>query len=363
MSRRLLEYQTPTASRAVRLCLKAVAGTFAGAATLCCILMVSACSAPTGPVTQTRDLPFAHTTLTLYDHAEDATFVACFERIETILHKFNMYSADSEISAVNRAAGTGAVPVSQDFLEALRQGLQLANLTDGLFDPTVGPLVKLWGIGSDKAHVPSPEQIRSVLRLVGWRDVVLDEQAKTVTLRRPGMTLDFGAILKGFAAVETGRTLSAHGVRSAVVDVGGSVLALGSRPDGAAWRIGIQTPAALTGIFLGLVEVSDEVVNTSGSYEQFLMKNGRRYQHIIDPHTGYPVDNGVESVTVIANRLHNADGPTLAILALGVEKGLAFANRLGVDVVIIGTDRRIHMTPGVSRRFALLDTTFSIATP
>jgi thiamine biosynthesis lipoprotein len=308
-------------------------------------------------------LPFASTTLTLYDHAENATFVACFDRIETILHKFNMYSADSEISSVNRAAGTGAVPVSEDFCEALHQGLQLASLTDGLFDPTVGPLVKLWGIGSDKAHIPRPEEIRSVLRLVGWREVVLDEQAKTVALQRPGMTLDFGALLKGFAAVETGRLLSARGVKSAVVDIGGSVLALGSRPDGAPWRIGIQKPGALTGTLLGVVKVRDEVVNTSGSYEQFFIKNGRRYQHILDPHSGYPVDNGVEAVTVIANRLHNADGPTLAVLALGVEKGLAFANQLGVDVVIIGADHRIHMTTGVSRRFSLLDPTYSIAVP
>ena len=340
-----------------------VAISFARAATLLSFVLFSACSAPSGPVTQTREFPFAKTTLTLYDHAEDATFAACFDRIETILHKFNMHSSDSEISAVNRAAGTGPVPVSEDLQEALRQGLQLASLTDGLFDPTVGPLVKLWGIGSDKAHVPAQEQIRSALRLVGWRDVVLDERAKTVALRRPGMTLDFGALLKGFAAVETGRILSSHGVRSAVVDVGGSILALGSRPDGAPWRIGIQKPDAPTGVSLGVVEVRDEVVNTSGSYEQFFVSRGRRYQHILDPRTGYPVDDGVVSATVISNRLRNADGPTLSIMALGVERGLAFAKQLGVDTVILDSHRVIHMTPGVSQRFTLLDQTCSVAAP
>ena len=240
MSVKLQKPKIQKTGRAPCLHLGTVAVKFARAAPLVCLVMFSACSAPSGPVTQTREFPFAKTTLTLYDHAEDATFAACFERIETILHKFNMYSSDSEISGVNRSAGTGPVPVSEDLQEALRQGLQLASLTDGLFDPTVGPLVKLWGIGSDKAHVPAPEQIRSALRLVGWKDVVLDEQAKTIALRRPGMTLDFGALLKGFAAVETGRILSTRGVKSAIVDVGGSVLALGSRPDGAPWRIGIQ---------------------------------------------------------------------------------------------------------------------------
>ena len=312
-------------------------------------------------MTQAREMPFAHCIVTLYDHTADATFAACFKRIETILNKFNMYNADSEISAVNRAAGTGAVQVSDDFCEVLRQGLELSNLSDGLFDPTVGPLVKLWKVGSDKPRIPKPEAIRSALRLIGWRDVVLDEKAKTVALRRAGMTLDFGALLKGYAAVETGRILSAGGVRSAIVDIGGSVLALGSRPSGTPWRVGIQKPGAPRGTLLGEVEVRDEVVNTSGAYEQFFIQNGRRYQHILDPQTGYPVDNGVEAVTVISSRLRNADGPTLAILASGVAAGLALAERLGIDVVIVGSDRTIHMTPGASRRFTLTDPTYRIA--
>jgi len=324
-------------------------------------LLVSSCSASTDPVTQTRQLPFALTTLTLYDHASDATFSACFERIGTILNEFNMYRDGSEISAVNRSAGRGAVPVSEDFRMALRQALQLASSTDGLFDPTVGPLVKLWRIGSDAAHLPTPQEISSTLRLVGWKDVVLDDKARTVQLLRPGMNLDFGAILKGFSAVETGRILHDRNVKSAVVDVGGSVLTLGSRPDGSSWRIGIQTPGAPTGTSLGVVQVRDEVVNTSGSYEQFFIQNGHRYQHILNPHTGYPVDNGVESVTVIADRLHNADGPTLAILALGVEKGLAFARQIGVEAIIIGEDRRIHLTAGLSGRFTLSDSSYSVA--
>jgi thiamine biosynthesis lipoprotein len=109
-----------------------------------------------------------------------------------------------------------------------------------------------------------------------------------------------------------------------------------------------------------VVEVRDEVVNTSGSYEQFFVQNGRRYQHIMDPRTGYPVDNGVESATVISNRLHNADGPTLSILALGVGQGLNLAKRLGVDVIIVGSDRRIYMTDGARRRFRLADPSYLI---
>lgn len=360
---KLPKYGTQTAIEACRSHHQAIIIALVGTVTIGCLLLMQACTAPSLPVTQTRELPYAHCTLTLYDHADEATFATCFERIEKILHEFNMYSADSEISVVNRAAGTGAVPVSDDFREVLRQSLELANLSDGLFDPTVGPLVKLWRIGSDKARIPKPDEIRSALLLVGWRDVVLNETAKTVALRRAGMTLDFGALLKGYAAVEGGRILSARGVRSAIMDIGGSVLALGSRPGGAPWRIGLQTPGAPRGTSFGEVQARDEVVNTSGAYEQFFIANGRRYQHIMDSHTGYPVDNGVEAVTVIVNRLRNADGPTLAIMALGVERGLAFAKRFGVDAVIVGSDGILHMTPGARRQFTLLDPTYRIASP
>ena len=339
---------------------KTVITASAGAVILSCLLLAVSCSNPV-PVSKTRDLPYAFCTLTIDDHAEDATFVACFERIEKVLHEFNMYTPESEISSVNQAAGIRAVPVSEDFCDVLRQGLQLASLTDGLFDPTVGPLVRLWGIGSDKAHGPRPAEIRSALRLVGWRDIVFDEAARTVALRRVGMTLDFGALLKGFAAVEAGRILCAHGVRGAILDIGGSVLAMGSRPGGAPWRIGVQKPGAPRGTPLGEILARDEVVNTSGSYEQFFIENGHRYQHIIDPRTGYPVDNSVEAVTVISSRLRNADGPTLSILALGVERGLALAKRLGVDAVIVGSNHTLHMTEGAKHRFTLLDPTYTIA--
>src|SRR5208283_2299958 len=125
-----------TLSRLYRLPNKAILAAFVIAAVLGCLLLMQACTSASVPVTQTRELPFAHCILTVYDHSDDAIFAACFERIQTILNKFNMYSADSEISTVNRAAGTGAVQVSDDFCQVLGQGLELSNLTKGLFDPT-----------------------------------------------------------------------------------------------------------------------------------------------------------------------------------------------------------------------------------
>jgi thiamine biosynthesis lipoprotein len=324
------------------------------------VLLTQACAVSSVPVTHSRDLPYARCTLSLYDHAEEATFAACFDRIEHILREMDMYSAESEISALNRKSGTIAVPVSDDVREVLSQGLALASLTGGRFDPTVGPLVRLWGIGTDKARVPPPEEIRSALGHVGWQGVVIDTTAKTVALQRAGMALDFGALSKGYAAVEAGRVLSRAGVKSAIMDLGGSILAYGSQSGGGPWRVGLQKPAAPHGTPIGVILARDEVVNTSGAYERFFMAGGRRYHHIMDTRTGYPVENGIEAVTVISGRLRNADGPSLSILTLGVEDGLALAKRLGVDAVIIGADHVLHMTQGARRRFTLLDAAYRI---
>jgi thiamine biosynthesis lipoprotein len=174
------------------------------------------------------------------------------------------------------------------------------------------------------------------------------------------MGLDFGALAKGYAAVEAGRVLSRQGVRSAIMDLGGSILAFGSQPGGRPWRIGLQKPSAPRGTPLGVFLARDEVINTSGAYERFFVSGGKRYHHIMDTATGYPVENGIEAVTVISPRLRNADGPSLSILALGVEDGLALAERLGIDAVIIGSDRTLHMTPGARRRFTLLDPAYRI---
>ena len=305
------------------------------------------------------DFPYARSTITITGAPDTSTFAACFARIETICRAMDMFNADSEISAVTCAAGQHAVAASADVLEVMRQGLSLAQTTGGRFDPTVGRLVKLWGIGGI-SEGSALEEIRSALRLVDWKRVAVDDSAGTIFLEKTGMALDFGSLVKGYAAVETGRVLSSRGITSAIVDIGGSVLALGLSSKGSPWSVGLQEPGAAPGTLLGVVLARDEVVDTSGLYESFFVADGKRYSHVMDTRSGYPVDNGVEAVTVIAPRLHNADGPALSIFALGAEKGLALASRLGIDAVVIGADRTLRMTDGARRRFQLLDHSYKI---
>jgi thiamine biosynthesis lipoprotein len=322
--------------------------------------LVAGCRGQAPTVTRTLDLPYARCSLTLAEPADEETFASCFERIEQIFGEMDMYREDSQVSAVSRAAGLHAVEVSEDVLSIMRQGLALAAATKGRFDPTVGPLVRLWGIGSPKPRVPGAAEIGSALGFVDWKRVAVDERAKTIFLQTAGMSLDFGALAKGFAAVEAGRVLSERGVKSAILDIGGSVLALGSAEKGGPWRVGIQNPSAPRGTLLGVVLVRDEVVNTSGTYERFFVADGKRYHHIMDTRNGRPVENGIEAVTVIGPRLRNADGPSLSILTLGTDAGIALARGLGVDTVIVGADRTLTMTPGARRVFKLLDTSYTV---
>ena len=267
----------------------------------------------------------------------------------------------SEVDMVNQAAGKAPVRVTDDFFAVMARAMELAKLSNGLFDPSVGPLVKLWGINTDHARVPSPPEIAAARRLVGWRDVVLDPAARTVFLKRPLMSLDVGGIAKGYAADEMVRILGARGVKSALIDLGGNIFAMGSKPDGRPWRIGIQDPDAPRGTSFGVATVVNMTVVTSGVYERFFIQDGKRYHHIMDTRTGSPVDNGLASVTVIADRSFAADGLTLSLFSLGPSKGMALARQMGLEVIMVGADHRVYATPGVRAVFTITEAGFAYA--
>jgi thiamine biosynthesis lipoprotein len=206
--------------------------------------------------------------------------------------------------------------------------------------------------------VPSAAEIKAALALVNWKDVVVDETARTIALRRPSMTLDVGGVAKGYAADEMVRILAARGVRSALVDLGGNIFAMGSKPDGAPWNIGIQDPGGPRGASIGIVTVTNRTVVTSGVYERYFQKNGKRYHHIMDTRTGYPVDNGIVSATVVADTSFAADGVTLTLLAMGPHQGLALARRMGLAAIMVAADHAVYATPEAKGFFRITDPSF-----
>jgi thiamine biosynthesis lipoprotein len=287
---------------------------------------------------------------------------AVFARLKQIEDELSVNKPGSQIDAVNAAAGMEPVAVGPDAVAILKRDLELSAWSDGAFDASVGPLVKLWGIGTDHARLPESAEIAAAKRLVGWKDIVLDETKGTVFLRRKGMALDLGSTSKGYAADEIAKLIRAARVKGAVIDLGGNVYVVGSRPDGKGWRIGLQDPFSTErGAYLGIASLVDKTMVTSGVYERFFIKDGKRYHHILDTKTGYPVDNGLMSVTIVTARSFDADGFTTTIFALGRIRGMALAREKGVDVIVVDSDKKVYMSPGVSAYFEISDPSFSFA--
>lgn len=299
-------------------------------------------------------------TIRLVDGGDDKLLDRAFDRLRQIEDELTVNKTGSEIDAVNQAAGEHPVKVGADALAILKKDLGYSAMTDGAFDPSVGPLVKLWGIGTDHARLPSKAEIDAARKLIGWKDIVLDEAAGTVFLKRRGMALDLGSGTKGYATDQLVAMFKAAGVKSAIIDLGGNIFVMGSRPDGKPWRVGLQNPdSSERGDYIGVANLSNETMVTSGVYERFFIKDGKRYHHIMDPATGYPVDNGLTSVTIITGKSFDADGFTTALFAVGRKRGMELGEKAGVDVIMVDAARHVYMSPGVSKYFQLTDSAFT----
>jgi thiamine biosynthesis lipoprotein len=233
-------------------------------------------------------------------------------RIEELLSK---YRKDSEIWRLNRS---GKLKVSPDTFYIIKKSKEFWQESEGAFDISVSPLVELWGFANQKYIVPSDEAIKTALRLIGSDKIILHEKDNVVEFKLPGMKIDLGAIAKGFALDCAIRKLKENGINNCLINAGGQIYALGDKC-GKAWRIAIKDPCR-EGVFYNL-ELKNQSVSTSGDYEQFFIKNKKRYCHILDPKKGYPVSSsGYAAVTVIADTGLEADALSTAIFVLGPKK-------------------------------------------
>jgi len=271
----------------------------------------------------------------------------------------------SGVLAINRQAGIAPVKVRADLLEVLETALRYADLSGGAFDPTIGPLVKLWGIGTDAQRIPRDAEIAAALELVNYRDLIIDRNNRTAFLRRIGMEIDLGGIAKGYAADEAARIAREGRARRGIIDLGGNIYALGWRiekkKDPVPWRIGVQNPFSARGESLGMLTVHDTSVVTSGVYERFfeIESDGTRYHHILSTTNGYPADNGLLSVTIVTGRSMDADALSTAVFAMGYERGKALIDSIpGAEAVFVFADRSVTITKGLSGVFTLTDKEF-----
>ncbi|MDK2855659.1 MAG: FAD:protein transferase [Bacillota bacterium] len=261
----------------------------------------------------------------------------------------------SEVSRINQNAGKRPVRVSEDTFRLLKLAQRYSELSGGAFDVTVRPLVVLWGIGKKDKYVPDAAAIERARALVNWRDLILDEKARTVYLRRPGMGIDLGGAAKGYAADRAREVLLEHGVRSALIDAGGNIWALGRRPDGEPWRIGIRNPRPEHGgELLAVVPSEDLTLVTSGDYERYFIRDGVRYHHIFDPRTGRPARSTI-SATIIGRNSAEADILSTALFVLGPEQGLALIRKLGnLEAVVVTPEERIVSTSNLEDKLEIV---------
>ncbi len=245
---------------------------------------------------------------------------AIFSEIKRV-EALTSFHSPSELMRVNDNAGKGPVKTDPELLELIAESLRIAQKTHGAFDPTVGPLSRLWQFsGSNEPRIPEESEIREALTKVGWIRIKIDSAAGTILLPEPGMALDLGGIAKGYALNHVARIIEKLGVSGALVNIGGDILALGEKEPGKPWRVGVEDPRNPRGI-VAVTLLKDRVIVTSGDYERYFIKDGKRYHHILDPVTGYPADK-LQSATIVGPVGVTLQPLGTAAFVMGVERGL-----------------------------------------
>ncbi len=291
--------------------------------------------------------------LTAYGPNADAALDEAVAEVNRLDRLFSVGNAQSEVSRLN---AEGRLALSEDTAQVLERAVALWADTGGLFDPTVYPLVTLWGFPTGGYRVPTDAEIQGLLPLVDGGAVSVTGTEATLA---PGQAIDLGGIAKGYTSARLAELLAQHGVTSALINLGHNIQTVGAQPDGTPWRVAIQDPVE-DGGWAAVVEVKDEAVITSGGYERFFEENGERYIHILDPRTGRPAQSDLLSVTVISPDGTLADGLSTALYIMGSEEAAHWWSDHSEDFqMVLVTDRHtLIATPGLEGR---LETGLSIS--
>lgn len=290
-------------------------------------------------------------TITAFGLNREEAIDAAYKRVLEIDDRMSAFKEDSDIMKINRSAGIEPQKINPDTFEVLKCAQKFSGASKGVFDITIRPLTALWGYGIKQSLVPDKEKIKEALALVNYRDLILDDKGTTAYLKHKEQAVDLGGIAKGYAADEVKRVLMRYNIKDALINLGGNIVAMGHNPTGAPWRIGIQNPLADRGQHIGSVTVTNKTVVTSGSYEQFFIRDGVRYHHIIDPRTGYPAESKFLSVTVICECSTDADAVTTAIFVQDINEPLPLLKSINAEAIFIMQNKDIFLTEGLAGNF------------
>jgi len=268
-----------------------------------------------------------------------------FDEMRRLEKLMSTHLPDSEISRLNAKAGAKAsLTASPEVLEVIRRGIYWGNQSNGALDISIGPVSRLWKFDNDNPTIPDTKRLAEAVGLVNFREIKIDKS--NVRLKQPGMSLNLGAIAKGYAVDKAMKVLEKNGVRHALINAGGDLKVMGQRKDGQPWNIGLQHPRQPEKMIASFA-LSDGAIATSGDYQKYFIKENTRYHHILNPKTGYPV-SGVMSATVVTETVMDADALSTALFVMGTKKGLAFINSLkDVEGLLMNQDSTLHFSQGM----------------
>lgn len=327
------------------------------------VVALTGCNSSNPAAAQSGSYYIFDTIVTVKVYSDDVT-AQQYEAIGTLLERIdqamNRQKKGSEVDQVNKQAGLRAVSVSPETFMVVQKALEYAVVSEGRFDPTIGPVVDLWGIGTDHAQLPANATLTQKLQLVNYNNVIMNEAEQSIMLTQPGMSIDLGAIAKGYAADQIAVYLRSEGFESAMIDLGGNILAMGTKPKQDFWTIGIQNPASTRGETIGTLRVANKTVVSSGVYERFFLQDGVRYHHILNPFTGYPVSNNLLGVTIVTEHSIDADALSTTVFSMGLDKGLSFVEKLtGVEALFITDENIVYTTSGLKDHLHVTDASYS----
>ena len=311
--------------------------------------------------------------ITIYDSQDKSLLDDCLALCDRYELIFSRTNENSELYKLNHRKDTSdkdpnadeqTIPypisgtadtwhISEDLASLLSQGLSITRESDGAFDIAIAPLTSLWDFTAEDPKVPDDAAIQKALPLCSSDGVTIDGQ--DITLPSDDIQFDVGAIAKGYIADRMKDLLVKKGVKSAIINLGGNVLCIGSKPDGTPFKIGIQKPFADRNETEAVMDITGKSVVSSGIYERCFKQNGKLYHHILNPKTGYPYDNSLISVTIISDQSVDGDALSTTCFALGLEDGLKFAEKKGVQAVFITEDYELHYTDGVQDEINVTD--------
>jgi thiamine biosynthesis lipoprotein len=272
---------------------------------------------------------------------------ATYDYIQTIENQLTTYNENSDTARINAAAGIHPVEVPSETFALIQRCQRISRITQGAFDITYGSVDKsLWNFDTSMSRLPDAATAKRMVRLINYENVELNVQDQSVFLREKGMRIGFGGIGKGYAAEKTREWMRQQGITAGIVNASGDLTTWGKQPNGKPWTIGIADPNQSSTIF-SYLEVSDMAVATSGNYEKFIVIEGRKYSHTIDPRSGLPI-TGIKSVTIITPNAELADALTTPVAIMGIEAGMDLVNQLQqVECIIIDDNDQIFTSQNI----------------